>query len=238
MEKLKPFTMILSYNNGAEGWTFPVLPEEITFKKNGASKDFSIIGKGRINTIETPDLVEISIESFFPAKNAPYVSEEHRSTGRDPDPHRFVQDIQKWMNSKYPMRFIYVGQNVEDSKTKIYMAVSITNFTYWEKAGSPGDIYYKLDFKEYVFHSPQKVRAVPQADGTTKLVKEPQKRPDFRVPPTTYTLKPGDNLMAVARRILGDDARWREIMTLNNITHAQLKSLPVGLVLQLPKPKG
>lgn len=238
MAELKPFTMSLSYNNGAEGWTFPVLPEEITIKKGGAGKDYNIVGKGRINTIEAPDLAEISIESFFPAHDAPYVSVEYRMTGEDPKPNGFVQDINRWMATKHPLRFVYVGRDIEDRKAKIYMAVSITNFTYWEKAGSPGDIYYKLDFKEYVFHSPKKTKVVTKQDGSTKLVAEPPKRPDFRVPPKTYTVKPGDSMWKIARMQLGDETRWRDIQKLNNLTAEDMLHLKIGRVLQLPQPKG
>lgn len=115
--------------------------------------------------------------------------------------------------------------------------MSIETFERYEIAGQPGDIFYTLKLKEYVFYSAQKIKAV-QKDGQTVLQKEPAKRPDERVPVTTYTLKPGDTLMVVSRMQLGDSGRWREIQTLNGISNAELDNLPVGKVLQLPAKKG
>ncbi|MFD0675155.1 LysM peptidoglycan-binding domain-containing protein [Cohnella sp. GCM10027633] len=242
----QPFTMALSYNNGDEGWFFPVLPEEIKIERGGAGKEYNIVGLGRMNAIEAPELRKITVESFFPADaSASYV---YRITKRDEEksaglaqqlkPHRFVQDITKWMNSRHPARFIYVGQETGDDSTKIHLPVSIDKFDYWEEAGSPGDIYFKLDLLEYVFYSPIKIRSVVQEDGSTKQTKEQAKRADYRVPPTTYTIKPGDNLIQIARLQLGDDARWRDIQKLNGIKDGELRSLRVGRVLQLPSKKG
>lgn len=247
---VQPYTMALSYNNAAEGWVLPVLPEEIKVERGGASKEYNIVGLGRVNAIEEPELRKISIESFFPSDlSASYVyryfpqetAQSGNGTGEDEaskySPHRFVQDITRWIMSKHPARFIYIGQNTADDKTKINLPVSIEGFDYWEKAGSPGDIYFKLELVEYVFYSPFKIKTVVQADGSKKLVKEPAKRADYRVPPTTYTIKSGDNLIKIARLQLGDDARWREIQKLNGISDGELRSLRIGRVLQLPQRK-
>ena len=230
--------MALSYNNGAEGWTFPVLPEEITVKNAGSGKGYKIVGKGNISTIDAPELAEISIESFFPAQNAPFVSKEYLDLGEAPKPSGFVENILRWMATKHPLRFSYVGKDPEDRDGKIFMAVSIENFTHWEKAGSPGDIYFKLDLKEYVFFTAKKVKVVDNPDGSKRLVAEPPQRPDFRVPPKTYTIQPGDNLVKISAKLYnGDSGRWRELQKLNNIKTSDLRKLQVGRVLQVMPPK-
>lgn len=232
----RPFTMTLSWNNGAEGWHFPVLPERIDIKRAGSGKDYDVIGLGKVRTIEKAELAEISFENFFPAQRGPYVNPVYNSSGI-PEPNSFVNSVNKWMHSGYPVRFVYVGQNAQNDKYKINLAMSIESFERYEVAGQPGDIFYTLKLKEYVFYSAQKIKAV-QKNGQTVLQKEPAKRPDERVPATTYTLKPGDTLMYVSRMQLGDSGRWREIQTLNGISNAELNSLPVGKVLQLPAKKG
>jgi nucleoid-associated protein YgaU len=234
-EVTKPFTMAIAWNNAEEGWEFPVLPEKVTIKRNGAGKDYKIIGTGSVGTIEKPDLAEISFESFFPSQRSPLVNPKFlENPDWIPDPNKFVNDINKWMHSGYPVRFIYVGMNNLNKDYKIYLPMTIASFERWEEGGSPGDIFYSLKLKEYVFYAPQRIRAVKAADGTTKLIKEPPPRLDMRVPAKTYTLKPGDTLIRVARMQLGNSGRWREIMELNKITDSQLNKLPVGMVLQLP----
>ncbi len=50
--------------------------------------------------------------------------------------------------------------------------------------------------------------------------------------PATYTVRPGDTLGAIARRVLGDPSRWQEIANANNITDP--RTLQIGTVLTLP----
>ena len=232
----RPFTMMLTFNNATEGWEFPVLPEKIDIKRSGTAKDYSIIGRGPITKIEKPELAEISFESFFPAQHYPFNRMlYHRAADGRPDPNAYVNDINRWMHSGYPVRFVYVGSNALDDKTKIFLPMSIVAFEHWEEAGSPGDIFFTLKLKEYVFHMPQKVRVVKQTDGTTHTVKQPSMRPDERIPAKTYALKQGDTLISVARTQLGDSGRWRNIQQLNRITDSEMRKLPIGKVLQLPE---
>lgn len=51
----------------------------------------------------------------------------------------------------------------------------------------------------------------------------------------TYTVKPGDSFFAIARKMLGDSARWEELYALNRTTvGADPHKLKVGQVLTLP----
>lgn len=235
----KPFTMAISWNNGAEEWYFPVLPERVDIKRAGSGNDYDIIGLGKIKTIERTELAEISFESFFPAQRYSFTNALllTKQDGVTPDPNAYVNYINKWMHSGYPVRFLYIGQDARNKQYMINLAMSIESFERYEIAGQPGDIFYTLKLKEYVFYSAQKIKTV-QKNGKTVLQKEPAKRPDERVPATSYKLKPGDTLIYVARTQLGDSGRWREIQKLNGITEAQLSSLQVGRVLQLPAKKG
>jgi nucleoid-associated protein YgaU len=238
IEESRPTTMALNWNNGAEGWQFPVLPSKVTIKRNGSGKDYRIVGDGPITTIEKPELAEISFESFFPAHEYPFANKiVHRNRDDSPNPNGYVNDINKWMHSGHPARFTYVGSSATSAETKIWIPVTFASFERWEEGGSPGDIFFSLKLKEYVFYAPRRVRTIEMPDGTKKQVEEPKERWDPRVPPTTYTLKPGDNLVRVSLRIYGDTDRWRDIMELNGITLDETKRLQVGRVLQLPPKK-
>ncbi len=237
-DEIKPFTMQISWNNEAEGWQFPVLPEKINIKRNGAGKDYDIIKTGKVSTIEKPELTEISFESFFPAQRYPFVNEKFRQDPLwQPKPHELVNDILRWWDTGYPVRFVYVGSDAVNKSSKLSLPMSIVSFERWEEGGSPGDIFYSLKLKEYVFYSAKRITAVTQADGTTVLRAEPPQRPDERVPLTTWTLKKGETLIYVARMALGDSGRHREIQELNGITDSEVKRLQIGRVLQLPPKK-
>jgi len=228
--KEKPYFMALSWNNRAEEWEFPVLPPKVTIQRSGTGQDYRIIGGGPIRTIEKPGLAEISFDSFFPMQRSPFVTSKYLR-----EPHKYVNYINKWMHSGYPVRFTYVGSNTMDAQTKIWIPATIASFERWEEAGSPGDIFFSLKLKEYAFYAPHRVMTEKQPDGTEAQVQEPNQRWDPRVPQKTYKLKTGDSLMKVAKTQLGDAGRWRELMELNKISWSDMRKLPIGMVLQLPE---
>ncbi|MFD2703820.1 LysM peptidoglycan-binding domain-containing protein, partial [Paenibacillus shunpengii] len=130
-------------------------------------------------------------------------------------------------------RFIYSG-----SPMAINMAVSIEDFTISERAGEAGDVYFSIELKEYRFHNAKKVKVVSKntsAASNKSLKSSTKTRPDMRVRPETYTVKKGDTLSKIAKQMLGDSSRWKEIQTLNGLTNIQLKTLQIGTVLKLPK---
>ncbi|MEG6521142.1 LysM peptidoglycan-binding domain-containing protein [Desulfotomaculum sp. 1211_IL3151] len=243
------YAMELSFNNGADFFVVPVLPERVDISRGGKGKTYDIIGpKGRttltgaeldmggeINVIKSPKLLEVSFSSMFPARKYPFVVAQLKP------PAKYVEYITKWMKSKHPIRFIFVGYNTLSSTEKkaditfdLNIAASIEQFDWREVAGSPGDIEYTIKLKEYRFYSAKKIITATDANGNT-VFHEQKTRPDTRIRPLTYTLQPGDNLWKVGMKVFGRDGRWREIQKLNNLTDADLKKLPIGMVLKIPQ---
>lgn len=225
----KQYGIWLSWNNQEEGFELPVLPSEIgpVIRGDGAGHDVYKLGK--INVIKDRELAEYTIESLFPAQRYPFVTASIVL-----EPKVYVDYIMKWWETKRPIRFVYVGATME-----VNIPASIEAFEWKEVAGSPGDISFSLRLKEYRFYAAQRVLVSAQQSGGRATMQKPKpKRPDERVPPKTYTLMAGDNLWKVAQKVLGDGNRWREIQRLNGISDAQLKSLPVGMVLKLPESGG
>ncbi|GAA4828056.1 LysM peptidoglycan-binding domain-containing protein [Paenibacillus vulneris] len=241
-----PYFIYLGYNNQAEGWRIPVNPESIEIKDEGQSKTYNIVGKGggtdetragEINIIKSPKLKEVTFSSIFPAQVFPSVIDPHLFF----EPMKYVKDIRRWMETKHPIRFIFVGhhaalETASDSKEKdLNFPASIESFEWREVAGSPGDIDYTLRLKEYVFYSARLAKPVTLPSGETVIVQEPPDRPDERVRPETYTLQKDEGLRAAAKRVFGDDSRWKEIQELNGIPDHMLKKLPIGMVLKIPQ---
>lgn len=221
------YHMSLSFNNQKEVVLFPVLPEKIQLNKKGRGATHDIIGLGQINVIKARELAEISFESFFPNPytNAPYLTDPTNRL----NPQHYVDKINKFMEAKHPCRFILKGEGA----LTINLPVSIESFDRWEEAGSPGDIYYKLSLKEYVFHAAKKVEIKKDPKGNQAVKTTKETRPDMRVPQKTYTVQPGDNLTTIARKVYGDSGRAKELQKDNNISDAQLKKLKVGTILKL-----
>jgi len=239
------YNIYMSWNNNAEAIYLPVMPAKIELKRKGKDATYEIIGLGQISTIQARDLAEISFESFFPARDRfpkdfpvgvyyPFLSSQVlKKPSNLITPAQYIKFISKWQDSRNPIRFIYKSPDFI-----INLPVSIVQFDRWEEAGSEGDIGYKITLKEYVFHSARKI-IVTKDPVTGKQVakQQPAQRLDERVRPKTYTLKPGDNLVKIARLWYNDSSMWKEIQKLNKITDAQLKKLPVGMVIKLPERK-
>lgn len=141
---------------------------------------------------------DFSFSSFFPRDyNSSYCEYE-----AIPAPWDAVQTVERWMKSRKPIRLTVTG-------TPINYAVTIRSFNYEpERAGSPGDIYYDLALKEYVFVTANTV----QMAANSASVKSASTRQDSRDIPKTYTVKAGDNLTKIALRY---GLKWPDIYAKN-----------------------
>lgn len=219
----------LSYNNQQEGFELPILPAEIEVGGKGDGAGHDVYGLGKINVIKSRELDEYAIESFFPAQRYPFITASIVL-----EPKAYIDYIQKWRETKRPIRFVYVGATIE-----VNTAASIEDFKWKEVAGESGDIQFSLRLKEYRFYAARRVQVVQQQSGAPPtLQKSVPKRPNDRQPPQTYTIVAGDNLWKVSKKFFGTPDRSREIQKLNGLTDAQVKRLQVGQVIKLPPEKG
>ncbi|WP_438435400.1 LysM peptidoglycan-binding domain-containing protein [Gorillibacterium sp. sgz500922] len=246
-EQFDKYELSIGFNNNAEGFKFPVNPEAISVEGGSNGKTYEIVGRvtgeerksGEVNVIKGPKLRTVSFSGVFPAQNSPYVVASVLF-----EPMWYVGMIEKWMAARFPVRFIFAGhykvfkfaQTGKADYTDINIAASIESFTWKESGGTPGDIEYSITLKEYVFYSAQKVKVtVHPVTGQKTVTKAAPKRADERIRPQTYKLQPGDTLIEVAHKVLGDSSRWREIQLLNGLSDADLRKMPVGLVLKIPQ---
>lgn len=228
----------LSWNNQQEGFQLPVMPGTIEVSSGGKSKTYDVVGLGEINVIKDRHLTEYTFSSFFPSLGNRVTGGEVSGIGYDPfvaidqplEPKQYIDYILKWMASKKPIRFVFVG---DISGPGINIPVSIEKFDWKEVAGSSGDIEYNIYLKQYVFYAAQKV-TISESNGQVQLQKDSPARHDDRQPPKTYTIVSGDTLWIVAKKTLGDGGRWKEIQKLNALSDAQVKALPVGRTLKIP----
>lgn len=94
----------------------------------------------------SPKLKSISISSFFPVRDYPYLRDTSMKGWE------YVYKIDTWIAQKLPIRLIITD-------TPINMAVAVKNFEYTIK--TDGDLWYKLDLEEFNLLSYEN----PQEDG-------------------------------------------------------------------------
>ncbi len=179
----------LSYNNFSESLQLPVNPGEFSVKAGNKNTVVDIQDLGELNLIGRSKLAEVQIASFFPATWAPYCAYQNI-----PKPYDAVALIEKWRQTWKPIRLIIAG-------TPINQAMAIEDFEYGEKGGTR-DINYTLSLKEYRFITVQQVGQ--QATGTSA------QRPDNRATPASYTIKEGDSLFLIAKKVYGDGGQTNQ----------------------------
>ncbi|MFE4713962.1 LysM peptidoglycan-binding domain-containing protein [Paenibacillus sp. NPDC056722] len=234
---MEEYGFFLSFNNMQEIFRLPVNPETLEMKESGDGKSYTIVDFGEINAISYPKLTEITIESIFPGQRYPFVLVQEKGPNRLRRPFEYVELIKKWMESRRPIRFIFSGLRAgeqsrdprESSDFAVNMAMSIENFSWKLVAGSSGDIEFSLSLKKYVFY-----QALPIKVDKKGQVKKEEQRPSDKKQPSTYTMKAGDNLWKIAKKVLGDGQKYTIIQKLNGIPDSQLKKLPIGKVLKMP----
>jgi len=220
----------LSYNNGAERFQLPVNPSKISISQTHGFQDVEAAQLGEYTVIGKDRLAEFSFSSFFPRHYDP----SYCARSPLPNPWDCVRTIERWMKSGEPARLIITG-------TPINYAVTIRSFTYEpERGGSPGDIYYDISFKEYVFVKTRKVgETKPAAPDSGKekvsVLSAGDSRPSGTVAPKSYKVVSGDTLWKISQKTLKDGDKWRKIYDANKtLIGPNPNALKVGLTLVIP----
>lgn len=118
----------------------PVMPESFTCSVSNKNGTVNICNLGEYNMIGKTGLKTISLDSFFPANEYDFATGEPKGYG-------YIETLETWRTNGKPLCI-----TIADSP--ITFPCLIENLSYTEKEGT-GDVYYKLDLKEYKYIEPQ-----------------------------------------------------------------------------------
>ena len=155
--------------------------------------EIAVIGRGK--------LAEIEISSFFPAQEYTFCA-----YNGFPEPYDCVELIKKWKDTLRPIRLTITGTNVN-------LACAVENFSYGEK-DCTGDVYFTLSLKEYRFPGAPISKITPESKAA--------KRPAEKTIPKKYTVKSGDCLWAIAKKLYGDGSKYSILVSKNKIPDPDL----------------
>ncbi|MDA3730073.1 LysM peptidoglycan-binding domain-containing protein [Niameybacter massiliensis] len=199
----------LSFNNQAEAFEFPVLPEEVEIKESGNNKSHILQNIGEVTVINTVKAPTLKLEGFFSMNSGPYVTSKYLLK-----PIEYIEKIKRWRDTGKPVRLVITGTSVDLS-----WACTIEDFSYKEKAGAVGDIEYTISFKEYRWFKVKKVEIVNESKTNQASVTKTEQRPVEKEIPKTYTVQKGDTLCSIAKKCLGDSGKYKDIAKKNNISN-------------------
>jgi len=167
----------------------PINPENIKLNIPGNNEKVNIVSLGEVVISREPGLTTFSISSFFPKENSPAA---------------LIAFFNTWRLSKRPAQFTASGLSIS-------MQVVIEDFSYDRRSGEENDYYYDLSFSEYRPHA-AKIVPITLRTATPASPERADNKPSVS---QTYTVKSGDSLWAITKRLTGNGANWNALYNAN-----------------------
>ena len=131
----------------------PVNPTELTIENPGEISTYNVIGIGETVIPRLPKLRKISLDSFFP-KTGVYQTMVQESAWYEPE--YYVDFFRRLQTTKAVFKIIVERASGFDPMFDTNMSAIIEDFSYTDKGGEPGDVYYHLSVSEWKDMSPEK----------------------------------------------------------------------------------
>lgn len=171
----------------------PINPSQVTAQTESKLLTFEIINLGSIDIPRGNIPVRITWESWLPGaarRSADYIKSWQ-------DPKAIVGQLSAWRRAGTRIHLLV-------TETPLNINCFIASFEHtWQ--GGYGDCHYRLDLVEAR-------ELIVTAEGERRAASQVRTAP---ATPRTYTVRTGDTLFAIAKRMLGSGSRWREIYNAN-----------------------
>ena len=213
------YQMWITFNGEQEKIQLPVLPEKVKITMGTNDQSVDVAGLGEILIAQNRKATEFSFSSFFPAAAVPGIAVQYVTK-----PTALRDKLIEWKNSDKPVHLIITGLDID-----VYCR--ITKFVPSEAGGDVGTVNYDITFKEY---REPKVRQVKVEISTkTATVQQNTARTDNTTPAQTDTVKAGDCLWNIAKKLLGNGALYTQIYNLNKNIIKNPNLIYAGQVLRI-----
>lgn len=219
----------MSYKCYIDGVQMPETPGKLTIKVKGKNKTLELLNEGEINFLRSPGLTEITLPLTFPMLTG----------AREPE--YYLGILERLKTSKSATRFILTrtspnGRLLFDTNIK----VSVEDYTITENAANGLDLSVDVSLKQYRDYStktisvPSATASVGESETQTAIVTKD--RETTTAPKVTaYTVKKGDTLWGIAKKYLGNGAKYTLIYDANKDKISNPNRIYVGQTLTIPK---
>lgn len=185
----------------------PVTPGKLNTKINGNNKSVMLINEGEINILKKAKLTEVSFDALLP--NIKYPFANYKSGFQNSK--YYLGEIEKLKKSQKPFQFIVTralpsGKLLFDTNLK----VALEDYQIKEDAKDGFDVIVTINLKQYKNYGTKTCKV-----NGDKISKK-QERPSENAPnEKNYTIKKGDTLWNVAKKLYGDGEKYKLIYEAN-----------------------
>lgn len=196
--------MTMGYRCYLMGQLMPQTPGKLTVKVKGKNKTLELLNEGEINFLRAPGLTEITLPLVFPML----------SGSRGPD--YYLGLLEKAKTQKRTTQFILTrtspgGGLLFDTN----LTVSVEDYTVTENAVNGLDLHVDVVLKQYRSYGTT-VLKLKDDDSGEKTLTVTVERPSESAPKeSSYTVKKGDTLWAIAKKYLGNGAKYSTVYNAN-----------------------
>lgn len=211
-----------------DGMLLPVTPPAIKVSYKSSNETVRLIDGGQVTFLRQGELPVFSFELLLPRHKYSFC--RYESGFKNPE--YYVEKLLAIRGGRVPFRFICTrtagnGSYLDDTNVR----VSLEDMSIQEDADEGSDIVLSLQVREYREYSASRVKIEKAAAAASVLsARETDNSPTV----TTYTVASGDCLWNIAKKYLGDGARWNEIYALNTGQISNPNLIYPGQVLTVP----
>lgn len=221
----------MAYQFYLDGVQLPVAPSKLQLKIKNQNKTMTLINESEVNVLKLPGLTEISFDFMIPHTQYPFAE----YPGGFKPPKYFLDKLETLKTGKKPFQFIV--SRISPGGERYFgtdLKVSIEDYTIKEDAGDGFDLTISIKLKQYRDYGAKLVTVIEDSAGQ-KTAEVKKSRPTESKPEAkTYTVQKNDTLYNIAKKMLGDGARWKEIYNLNQDKISNPNLIYPGQVFVLP----
>lgn len=181
----------------------PIAPASISTKVNGKNTTKELINEGDINILKPIGLTEISFSFILPAWQYPFAKAFRPQQD-------YLDFLEHCMSAKLPVKFtVFRGKNSRGILTYNSILVAVESYTVSESVENGLDLEVDLSLKAYKPYATKTYKPPVNNGGSNESNRE------TKSPSTTYVVKSGDTLWAIAKAAYGNGNQWKKIYDAN-----------------------
>lgn len=216
----------MAYKMFLAGVLMPVTPAKVNMEISNQNKIITLINGEEVNLLAPGGLKEISFDLLLPGAQYPFaVERQYRPASY------YLRLLANLKEKCQPFRWIWTRTDcrgaIIDSEN---LLVSLEDYQISEDAEDGIDMVVSVKLKAYRACIGRKQTVGSAGSASSVGSREQEHAPNA----TSYTVQKGDSLWLIAKKQLGDGARYQEIYNLNKGVIANPNLIYPGQRLQLP----